>query len=74
VDLERGLLGLVSTIEGLLGRNNRGLSLETENTAAGIRHADDVHNLSAKVDTNVADNHRSLGQCSSLAHSGHGVS
>jgi hypothetical protein len=33
-------LGLVSTIEELLERKSSGSGPETENTAAGIRHAD----------------------------------
>jgi hypothetical protein len=40
VGLERGPLSLVNTIEELLGRNNNGSGLETENTAVGIRCAD----------------------------------
>jgi hypothetical protein len=40
VDLERGPLSLVSTIEELLGRNSSGFGLEIENTAVGIRRAD----------------------------------
>jgi hypothetical protein len=42
VGLERSPLSLVSTIEELLGRKSSGSGLETENTAAGIRHADHV--------------------------------
>jgi hypothetical protein len=37
---ERGLLSLVSTIEELRGRESSSSSLETENTAIGICHAD----------------------------------
>jgi hypothetical protein len=42
VDLEQGPLSLVSTIEELLGRKSSGSSLENENTAVGIHHADHV--------------------------------
>jgi hypothetical protein len=42
VGLERGPPSLVNTIEELLGRKSSGSFLETENTAAGIRHADHV--------------------------------
>jgi hypothetical protein len=40
VDLERGPLSLVSTIEELLERIYSGFGQETENTAVGIRRAD----------------------------------
>jgi hypothetical protein len=40
VDLERGSLSLVSTIEELLGRKSSGSGLETEITAVGFRCAD----------------------------------
>jgi dolichyl-phosphate-mannose--protein O-mannosyl transferase len=42
VGLERGPLGLVSTAEELLGIKKSEYGLETENTAVGIRCADDV--------------------------------
>jgi hypothetical protein len=42
VDLERGPLSLVSTIEELLGRKSSGSGLENENNAVRIRHADNV--------------------------------
>jgi hypothetical protein len=42
VGLERGPLRLVSTVEELLERKSSGSGLETENTDAGIRHADHV--------------------------------
>jgi hypothetical protein len=50
--MERGLLSLVSTIEELLGINNRGSGIETENTFVGICHADH------KFGTNFADKRR----------------
>jgi hypothetical protein len=40
VDLERGPLSLVSTIEELLERKSIGSGLETDITTVGIRHAD----------------------------------
>jgi hypothetical protein len=44
VDLERGPLSLVSTIEELLERKSSFSGLETEITAAGIRHSDhEIH-------------------------------
>jgi hypothetical protein len=49
VGLERGSLGLVSTIEELLKRKSSGSGLEILDTAVGIRHADHVHPLSAKM-------------------------
>jgi hypothetical protein len=42
VCLERGLLSLVSTTEELLDRKVAAPVYNTENTAVGIRHADDV--------------------------------
>jgi hypothetical protein len=42
VGLERGPLSLVSTTEDLLEIKSSGLGLETEITAVGIRHADNV--------------------------------
>jgi hypothetical protein len=40
VSLERGLLSLGITIEGLLGRNSSGSGQETKNTTIGTRFAD----------------------------------
>jgi hypothetical protein len=40
--LERGLLSLVSTTEGLLDRKVKAPVYKTENTAVGTRHADNV--------------------------------
>jgi hypothetical protein len=42
VGLERGPLSVVSTTEELLERKSSYSGLETENTAAGIRHVDHV--------------------------------
>jgi hypothetical protein len=42
VGLERGPLSLVSTTEELLNRKVAAPVYKTENTAVGIRHADDV--------------------------------
>jgi hypothetical protein len=49
VSLERGPLSLVNTIEELLGIKSSGSGIETYITAAGIRRADHVAPLSAKV-------------------------
>jgi hypothetical protein len=38
--MERGLLSLMSTIEGLLERNNSGSDLENRDYGSGIRRAD----------------------------------
>jgi hypothetical protein len=46
--LERGPLSFVSTIGELLDRKSSGSSLESENTAVGIRHADHVAPLILK--------------------------
>jgi hypothetical protein len=72
--LELGPLGFVSTIEELLGRKSSGSSLETENTAVEIRHADHVASSIRNFGTDFADKERTLGRYSSLADSGHVVS
>jgi hypothetical protein len=65
VCLERGPLSLVSTIEELLERKSNGSGLEISEYCRGdpLRW----HPISAKVNTNLADLRRSLGQYSSVA-------
>jgi hypothetical protein len=45
VGLERGTLRLVSTTEELLGRKVAAPLYKIENTAVGIRHADNVPSI-----------------------------
>jgi hypothetical protein len=42
VGMERGSLSLLSSIQELLERKSSGFVIEAENTAVGIRHADQV--------------------------------
>jgi hypothetical protein len=70
VGLERGPLSLVTTTEELLEIKRSGC-LEIRDY--GRRRSAALTMLSAKVSTNFVDKSLSLGRCSSLAHSGHGV-
>jgi hypothetical protein len=73
VDLERGPLSLVNTIEELLGRKNSGSGLETREYGRRNPSRWSRGNLSPqKLALNFADK-RSLGRYSSFVDSGHRV-
>jgi hypothetical protein len=61
VDLERGPLSLVSTIEELLGRNSSGSGLESREYGRRDPLSRPRGTLSAKVGTNFVDRRRSVG-------------
>jgi hypothetical protein len=72
--LERGPLGLVSTIEQLLEKKCSGFRSRYPRTwTKGYVTLTTWHHLSAKVGSNFADKQWLLGRHSSLANSGHGV-
>jgi hypothetical protein len=70
VDLERGPLSLVSTIEELLGRESSSSGLESEDTAMGI-HCTDHANLQELALTSLTSSSRSFSIVRAV--SGHGV-
>jgi hypothetical protein len=74
VDLERGPLSLVSTIEELLERKSSGTDLENqEYSRRNPSRWPRVTPLSEKLGINFANNRRSLGRYSSLSCSGYGL-
>jgi hypothetical protein len=72
VGLERGALSLVSTTDELLVKKSSGSCLEHREYGHVVTLTT-WHPLSSKVDNHFADKGRSLGRCSSLADSDHGV-
>jgi hypothetical protein len=74
MNLERGLVSLVSTTKELLERKSRVSGLEIgEYGRRGSFTLTAWHPLSAKFVTNFTDKRQLLGQYSSLADSGHEV-
>jgi hypothetical protein len=75
VGLERGPLGIMSTTEGLLGRNSSGCGQENLEYSCGdpTRWLRDTPLSEKVVGTNFADNPRSLGWYTLLSDSGQGV-